>query len=158
MQKIIITISVFTMLSIITMAQPPKGKALPGDKYGSITTVDGAVDIAEIPAQLVKKESFDTKVKAKVLDVCSKKGCWLKLAVNDSTEAFVKMKDYAFFAPLAIKGKTIVMDAQATIKTTSVEELQHYAEDAKKSKEEIDAIKEPEKEISFLATGIQVVE
>lgn len=158
MQKIIITISVFLMLSVVAMAQPPKGKALPGDKYGSITTVEGAVDIAEIPAQLAQKESFDTKVKAKVLDVCSKKGCWLKLAVNDSTEAFVKMKDYAFFAPLAIKGKTIVMDAKASIKTTSVEELQHYAEDAKKSKEEIDAIKEPEKEISFLASGIQVVE
>lgn len=158
MHKIIITLAVFTMLCVTAMAQPPKGKALPGDKYGTITTVDGAVDIAEIPAQLAQKESLDTKVKAKVLDVCPKKGCWLKLAVNDSTEAFVKMKGYAFFTPLAIKGKTIVMDAKATIKTTSVEELKHYAEDAKKSKEEIDAIKEPEKEISFLASGIQVVE
>jgi hypothetical protein len=158
MHKITSTISCFLLLSVMAIAQPPKGKALPGDTYGNITTIDGAVDIAQIPAQLAEKGSFDTKVKAKVLDVCSKKGCWLKLAVNDSTEAFVKMKDYAFFAPLAIKGKTIVMDAKASIKTTSVEELQHYAEDAKKSKEEIAAIKEPEKEISFLASGIQVVE
>jgi Domain of unknown function (DUF4920) len=68
------------------------------------------------------------------------------------------MKDYAFFAPLAIKGKTVVMDAKASYKTISVEELKHYAEDAKKSQEEIDAIKLPKKEVRLLASGIQVVE
>ncbi len=145
-------------ICLTASAQPPKGKANPGDKYGEISSVDGAVDIAEIPAKLAQTESIDTKVKAKVLDVCTKKGCWLKLAINDSTQAFVKMKDYAFFAPTAIKGKTIVMDAKASVKTTSVEELQHYAMDAKKSKAEVDAITEPKKEIVFLASGIQVVE
>ncbi len=156
MKRIIIALCF--MLPITAMAQPPKGKALPGDKYGTISSVDGAVDIAQIPAQLEKGGTIETKVKAKVLDVCPKKGCWLKLAINDSTEAFVKMKDYAFFAPLAIKGKTIVLDGTATINTTSVEELKHYAEDAKKSKAEVDAITEPEKEIRFLASGIQVIE
>jgi hypothetical protein len=34
-----------------------------------------------------------------------------------------------------------------------VEELKHYAEDAKKSKEEIDAIKEPRKRLRYEATG-----
>ncbi|MES1217398.1 MAG: DUF4920 domain-containing protein, partial [Bacteroidota bacterium] len=93
-----------------------------------------------------------------VLDVCPKMGCWLKLAINDSTTAFVKMKDYGFFAPLAIKGKTIVLDGEVKMKTTSVEELRHYAEDAKKSKQEIAAIKTPKKEINFIANGILVVE
>jgi hypothetical protein len=44
------------------------------------------------------------------------------------------------------------------MKTTSVAELKHYAEDAKKSKEEIDAIKEPKKEIRVMAKGIVVVD
>jgi hypothetical protein len=140
------------------MAQPPAGDAKPGEWYGEKTSTDGAINIAEIPAKLEKKESFDTKIKAKVLDVCSKKGCWLKLAVNDTTTAFVKMKDYAFFLPEAIKGKTIILDGQAQMKTTSVDELKHYAEDAKKSKEEIAAITQPQKEIRFLAKGIVVVE
>lgn len=158
MKKIFFAFSALLILSLSALAQPPKGNAKPGDQYGSISSVDGALDISAIPAKLAENESFDTKIRAKVLDVCPKKGCWLKLAVNDSTEAFVKMKDYAFFAPLALKGKTIVMDAKVTMKTTSVAELQHYAEDAKKPKAEIEAIKEPQKEIRFLATGIQVVQ
>jgi hypothetical protein len=39
-----------------------------------------------------------------------------------------------------------------------VAELQHYAEDAKKSKEEIAAITKPEKEVRVMAKGIVVVE
>lgn len=157
MKKLLIVCVVF-LLPVITMAQPPAGNALPGDKYGEITSVQGAVDIASIPAKLEAGSSINTLVKAKVLDVCPKRGCWLKVAVNDSTEAFVKMKDYAFFAPLAIKGKTVVMDAVASIKTTPVDELQHYAKDAKKSPAEIAAITEPKKEITFLASGIEVIE
>ena len=156
MKKVTILFNLL-IISAIAMCQPPKGDANPGDKYGKIETTEGAVDIAQIPAELEKNGTVTTKVIAKVLDVCSQKGCWLTLAINDSTEAFVKMKDYAFFAPLAIKGKTIVMDAKASYKTISVEELKHYAEDANKSKEEIDAIKQPKKEIRFMASGIQVV-
>jgi hypothetical protein len=78
--------------------------------------------------------------------------------VNDSTTALVKMKDYGFFVPVAAKGKTVVLDGQVKIKNTSVEELRHYAEDAKKSKEEIAAITKPEKTVTVLAKGIVVVE
>lgn len=151
-------VSTCLLLCAVALCQPPEGDAKPGDKYGEITSTDGAVDIAEIPAELEKKGTVTTKMRAKVLDVCPNKGCWLSLAINDSTEAFVKMKDYAFFAPLAIKGKTIVLDAKASYKTISVEELKHYAEDAKKPQAEIDAIKKPKKEIRLLASGIEVVE
>ncbi|HJV20168.1 MAG TPA: hypothetical protein VJ552_09855 [Sediminibacterium sp.] len=41
--------------------------------------------------------------------------------------------------------------------TTSVDELKHYAADAKKSKAEIDAITQPKKEIRLVAKGIKVV-
>lgn len=148
----------FLLLSAAAYCQPPEGNANPGDKYGDIKSIDGAVDIAQIPGELEKNGTVTTKIKAKVLDVCPNKGCWLTLAITDSTEAFVKMKDYGFFAPLAIKGKTIVLDAKASYKTISVEELKHYAEDANKPQAEIDAIKQPKKEVRLLASGIQVVE
>jgi Domain of unknown function (DUF4920) len=151
-------VSCLLLLCAVAMSQPPKGDAKPGDKYGEITSTEGAVDIAQIPAELEKKSTLTTKIRAKVLDVCPQKGCWLSLAINDSTEAFVKMKDYAFFAPLALIGKTVVLDAKASYKTISVEELKHYAEDANKPQAEIDAIKKPKKEVRLLASGIQVVE
>lgn len=156
MKKLLLAAAI-AFVSTAAIAQPPAGDAKPGDVYGEIKSVNGAIDIAQIPAKLAKEESIDTKVTAKVLEVCAKKGCWIKLAVNDSTTAFVKMKDYAFFTPVALEGKTVVLDGKAFIKTTSVAELKHYAEDAKKSKAEIDAITEPQKEIRFTATGIQVV-
>ncbi|MBL0268886.1 MAG: DUF4920 domain-containing protein [Chitinophagaceae bacterium] len=104
------------------------------------------------------KEEVDGKVKAKIIEVCEKKGCWVKLDLGNGETATVKMKDYGFFLPLAAKGKTVVIDGELKMKTTSVAELKHYAEDAKKSKEEIDAIKEPKKEIRVMAKGIVVVD
>ena len=156
--KKVIFLSLMVVATLCSQAQPPKGPANVGSTYGASITSAGAVDIATIPDQLANTDSVTTKVRAKVLDVCPKKGCWMKLQVNDSTTAFVKMKDYGFFVPLETIGKTVVLDGQAKVKTTSVAELRHYAEDAKKSKAEIAAITKPEKEIRFLSNGILVVE
>jgi hypothetical protein len=156
MKQLLLLVVAATTLSL-AQAQPPKGPANPGDVYGAKTTSKGAVDIATLPAKLAKKDSLQTKVIAKVLDVCPKKGCWMKVQVNDSTTAFVKMKDYGFFVPLDVIGKTVVLDTEAKMKTTSVDELKHYAEDAKKPQAEIDAITEPKKEIRLLANGILVL-
>jgi len=156
MKKLLLLVVAATTLSL-AQAQPPKGPAKPGTVYGAQTTAAGAIDIAQLPGQLAKQDSFQTKVIAQVIDVCPKKGCWMELRINDSTTAFVKMKDYGFFVPLDIKGKTIVFDGEAKLINTSVDELRHYAADAKKSKAEIEAITEPKKEIRLLASGILVM-
>ena len=148
-----------TGLGLMINAQPPAGDAKPGEWYGEQITADGAVPITDAVAKLNSgTESINTKMKAKIVEVCPKKGCWLKLELSDGQTATVKMKDYGFFLPLAAKGKTVVIDGEVKMKTTSVAELRHYAEDAKKSKEEIDAITKPEKAVSVLAKGIVVVE
>lgn len=157
MKQLLLLVVAATTLSL-AQAQPPKGPANPGDTYGAKTTPKGAIDIAKLPAALAKKDSIgQTKVIAKVLDVCPKKGCWMKVQVDDSTTAFVKMKDYGFFVPMDMIGKTVVLDTEAKLKTTSVDELKHYAEDAKKPQAEIDAITQPKKEIRLLANGILVM-
>ncbi len=137
-------------------AQPPKGKATPGTVYGAKTDESNAIAISELPGKLKGDDTTAVKVKGQVLDVCSKKGCWMTLKVNDSTEAFVKMKDYGFFVPMDLVGKTVVLDGKSFVKTTSVAELKHYAEDAKKPQSEIDAITAPKKEIRLIAQGILV--
>ena len=67
------------------------------------------------------------------------------------------MKDYAFFVPTSLVGKNVVLEGNAETKTISVDEQKHYAEDAKKSQAEIDAITTPKEEIRFMASGIKVV-
>lgn len=157
--KKVLSIAAVVLLAITLHAQPPAGDAKPGDWYGEKISADGAVPLTDAIAKLDgESDAVNTKIKAKVLDVCPKKGCWLKLQLNDKETAMVKMKDYAFFLPVAAKGKTVVIDGEVKKKTISVAELKHYAEDAKKSKEEIDAITKPEDEIRVTAKGIVVVE
>ena len=67
------------------------------------------------------------------------------------------MKDYSFFVPTALENKEVLIQGKAELKIVSVAELQHLAEDANKTQEEINAITEPQKTISILANGIQVI-
>jgi uncharacterized protein DUF4920 len=156
--KNIILLSAFIVVTQLSFAQPPPGPAKVGNTYGEAIKAEGAIPIADLPGKLVKEEPLQTKIRGKVTGVCPKKGCWLSLEMPDSSKVFVKMKDYGFFVPVEMIGKNVVLDGEAVMKTTSVSELQHYAEDAKKSKEEIAAITKPEKEIRFTAKGIVIVE
>jgi hypothetical protein len=155
--KYILSLIAFVFAITFAQAQPPAGNANVGDHYGAETTPDGAVKVDEVPNLLNNKESVNLKVEAKVLDVCPKKGCWVLLETADKSKVFVKMKDYGFFVPTSLIGKTVVVDGEAKSVVTSVDELKHYAKDAKKSQAEIDAIKDPTKEVRLTANGILVV-
>jgi len=146
-----------TVLSVGVNAQPPKTPVTAGTTFGTAISAEGANPVAELPKLIGEEESVSVKVSGEVTDVCPKMGCWLSLKMPDNSKVFVKMKDYGFFVPVELVGKTIVIDGQAKIERTSVEELQHYAKDAQKSDEEIAAIKEPKEEIRLLANGIVIV-
>jgi hypothetical protein len=140
-------------------AQPPAGDAKPGEFYGEKVNPEGALALVDVVSKVMGGNDFaDVKIAATVKDVCAKKGCWLKLELPQGEEVMVKMKDYGFFLPVAAKGKKVIIDGEAKIKTTSVAELKHYAEDAKKSQAEIDAIKEPQKEVRITAKGIMIAQ
>lgn len=98
-------------------------------------------------------DTVPTKMKAKIIEVCSKKGCWMTLDMDGENEVMVKFKDYGFFMPLDAKGD-VVVNGKAFVTETPVNELKHYAEDAGKSKEEIEAITEPKLEYRFEADGV----
>ncbi|WP_298780081.1 DUF4920 domain-containing protein [uncultured Polaribacter sp.] len=99
-------------------------------------------------------DTIDVKFASSIKEVCSKKGCWMKLPLNETTETMVRFKDYGFFMPLDANGKEVIVAGKAFVKETSVEELQHYAEDAGKTKEEIAKITAPKKEFAFEANGV----
>ncbi|WP_179008481.1 DUF4920 domain-containing protein [Winogradskyella forsetii] len=98
-------------------------------------------------------DTINSKVKAKIIEVCSAKGCWMTLDMDGDNEVMVKFKDYGFFMPLNAEGD-VVVNGKAFVSETSVEELRHYAEDAGKTKEEIEAITEPKRTYSFEADGV----
>ncbi len=125
------------------------------DSFGKKITDKGVSPISALEG----KETFGAdvvKVEGEVESVCQMKGCWMKIKKTDGTTMMVKFKDYDFFVPMDIAGKKVIMEGVPSIKTTSVAELKHYAEDAKKSKEEIDKITEPKTELRFMADGVLV--
>lgn len=158
MKKVLFSL-LFISISQVILAQPPAGDAKPGDFYGEKISADGALSFADVFRKVQGGNDFtDVKFTAKITDVCPKKGCWLKLETPQGEEVMVKMKDYAFFLPVAAKGKQVVIEGEVIMKTTSIAELKHYAEDAKKSQAEIDAIKEPKKEVRVTAKGIVIAQ
>ena len=103
-----------------------------------------------------KVENTNVKVEGEVESVCQAAGCWMKIKLADGKTMRVTFKDYGFFVPKDISGKKVIFEGTPSIKTTSVAELKHYAEDAGKSKEEIAKINEPKTELSFVANGVLV--
>ena len=98
--------------------------------------------------------SVQTKLEGEIISTCPKKGCWIEMKI-DNKDVFVKFKDYGFFVPKSgMDGKKAIIQGLASIDTVSVKDLKHYAEDAGKSKTEIEKITSPEIKISFLAEGV----
>lgn len=156
MKKLILgLVAMFSLQALL--AQPPAGDANVGDVYGTNVTVTKVMKAKKINSALQSGEAVNMQLTGKVLEVCPNKGCWVKLQLEDNSVATVKMKDYGFFVPTSLEGKKVLIDGKVEIATTSVKELQHFAEDAKKSQEEIDAITEPKQEIKILANGIMVI-
>jgi len=125
-----------------------------------VTKQDNPAAFADVVNQLDTQDSINVVLKAKVSEVCQKKGCWMSLVDNQAKtdeQLFVKFKDYAFFVPKDIAGREVLIEGVAYVEETSVDDLRHYAEDAKKSPEEIAAITEPLKEKKFMATGVILV-
>jgi len=131
-----------------------------GKHFGAIITADAAISYDEVMGKMDGVDSLNMKVEGKVFEVCQKKGCWmtLKSDLPDQPEMRVTFKDYAFFMPKDLSGKRVVVEGYAYVETTSVDVLRHYAEDGGKSKEEIAAITEPKREVSFEAVGVIVLD
>lgn len=85
--------------------------------------VSEALNLNDVVKKLKGGSEFpDVQVAAKVVDVCPKKGCWLKLELANGETATVKMKDYGFFLPVAAIGKNVVINGAVNLKTVSVAE------------------------------------
>ena len=70
----------------------------------------------------------------------------------------VRAKDHAFLMPANIVGHTVVIEGAAHVKEVTEAQRRHYAEDAGKSKEEIEAIKGSAKDVEFAAKGVKVID
>ena len=127
------------------------------DSFGAKISAENALTSSEMLAKFNSLKVGDTiniKFASNIKEVCSKKGCWMRLSLNKDTETMVRFKDYGFFMPLDAKDKLVIVEGKAFVQETSVKELQHYAADAGKTKEEIAKITVLKTEFAFEANGV----
>ncbi len=125
--------------------------------YGAVIEANDVLTSDQLMETLSKVDSVECTFSGTIQETCSKKGCWMTLDAGMSEEMRVRFTDYGFFVPKEGQGgKRTVMKGKAYKSVTSVAELQHYAEDAGKSPEEVAMITEPEVAISFLADGVLI--
>ena len=127
------------------------------ESFGSKITADKTISKEQMLVKFKTLKVGDTvnvKFASNIKEVCSKKGCWMKLSLDQEKETMVRFKDYGFFMPLDSKGREVILKGKAFVKETSIKELQHYAEDAGKTKEEIAKITASKREFTFEAEGV----
>ncbi len=121
--------------------------------FGERINEENALSPTELVNAVGQHGTTKAKVAGEVTEVCAAKGCWMTMDVGGQ-EMMVRFKDYGFFVPKDAAGKTAVVQGQAKVDTVDVATLRHYAEDAGKSEEEVEAITEPEVQLSFEAEGV----
>lgn len=131
---------------------------LPIGMFGDEISADNPLTLASLVTALEDSDKFEGKVYGEIKDVCSMKGCWMTIDLPNGETMRVTFKDYGFFVPKNSHGYPVIIEGIATKKFTDVATLKHYAEDAGKSQEEIDAITSPKVEYAFEAVGVIIQE
>jgi Domain of unknown function (DUF4920) len=131
--------------------------ATPGQTYGAAVSPAGALPMSALPVALGKRDSAQVKLVGKASAVCQARGCWMTLPTADGQEMRVRFRDYAFFVPKDLSGHEVVVSGWAYRSTVPKSELQHYAQDAGKTDQEVAAITQDEQQLTFLADGVRVI-
>ncbi|MGO1752581.1 MAG: DUF4920 domain-containing protein [Psychroflexus sp.] len=121
-----------------------------------IKNLKSNADMLTLYESMDKGDTLAVQYKAEINSVCQKKGCWVRLKLDEEDESFIKFKDYAFFLPKDAAGRGAVVQGKAYLKEVSVDHLKHFAEDAGQSKEEIAKITKPELTYAFMAEGVKL--
>jgi hypothetical protein len=125
--------------------------------YGAVIEEENVMTADQLMTKLNKMDTVACTFSGTIQETCAKKGCWMTLDAGMDDDMRVRFADYGFFVPLdGQAGKKTVMKGIAYKNVTPVDELRHYAEDAGKSAEEIEAITEEEVSVSFLADGVLI--
>lgn len=115
-------------------------------------------DVMKSPEKFVGKP---IRITGTVRDVCEKKGCWATLSEGSGEPLYVKFtcpaEENGRVMPMEARGRPATVQGVVKIKEIDEEEARHYAEDAGKSKAEIEKIVGPQKQVTVSSPSVQVI-
>jgi hypothetical protein len=164
-------LAIFALLSGIISCKSPQTTAIDAKEtteskvgntknFGEKVSAKGSITYDAMLSKMGENAQLeDVKVVGKVETVCQAKGCWMNISSEKGAPSMhVDFKNYGFFMPKDIAGKSVVMVGHAVKEVISVEHLRHFAEDAGKSAEDVAKITQPKESIKFVASGVLILD
>lgn len=153
-KNLLLFVSCLTLMSSMNVLAFAKTPA-PAKKWGEPLTLTEPKSLTEQLAGFDPSKPAPVLVKGKVEKVCQAKGCWMNIKDGEKSVR-VTFKNYGFFVDKKLFGKTVLAQGVFDQKEISVKDQKHYLKDEGRPQSEIDKIKEPKVEISFVATGVEL--
>ena len=79
------------------------------DHYGAPLTLKDPLTLEAAVRQLGDQPAANVLVESTVAKVCEQRGCWIALK-SASSQLHVTFKDEAFFVPVSLVGKTVLVE------------------------------------------------
>ncbi|MEM6819115.1 MAG: DUF4920 domain-containing protein [Pseudomonadota bacterium] len=100
------------------------------ETFGSVLPeVDSELSLGDVMAAPADFVDADVQITTKVKQVCQKKGCFF-VAQQGEHLVRVSFKDYSFFVPTDISGKTVTLHGQLVAHEMTEEQAAHFNADA----------------------------
>ena len=142
------------LLASCLLVQATEPSLPAGTDFGAGLTLAEVVDLETVvkdPGQYAEEPIL---LRGRISDVCQRKGCWTVLSQGDASVR-VRFKDYGFFLPVDSSGKQAYVEGVVKVATLSEKQAQHYAEESQNKTG--DAIRGPQREVAFTASGVRLV-
>lgn len=152
-----------TVVAIVTLILAVSLAMAEGEKkYGKDLTLKNPTSVSEILANPEKYHGTSVLVEGTIVDVCEKKGCWIKIAGENEADVIqIKVEDDVIVFPKEARGKWVRAEGKVFAKEYSVKELiareKHEAEEQKK-KFDASSITEPKTVIRIDGDGAVIRE
>lgn len=136
------------ILSVMLLALTLNATA---ENYGAPLTLTKAITVEEAIAS-ASEQSSPVLVEGKIGSVCQVKGCWMGFN-SEAGDVRVTFKDYGFFVPLSVVGKTVQAEGTLEKVTLSLEDSKHLVKDGGGDP---DTVTEPLVEYQMVASGVVI--
>ena len=122
------------------------------EQYGAPISAKNPLSLQAALKKLDTVPSANVLIESKVDKVCVVKGCWMALT-NARDDVRVTFKDYGFFVPASIIGKTVLVEGTLEKVVMSLEDTKHYVKDAGGDPS---TVTQPRTEYRIVASGVSV--
>lgn len=116
----------------------------PFSRTGPATLASTLPDASDQPTDVLVSGTIDR--------VCQKRGCWMVLKEGEHS-ARVLMKNHAFTVPMDSKGKSAVVEGTLKVRTFSVAQAKHLAQDGG---EDPSKVNEERREYVLMASAVEI--